>query len=591
MSCYSEVVPMDWRAMSRSRSRAPMDWRATSRSRSRPPASAPPFEYSFQDGERLAFPSLETDPLASDISGHRRPHPLATSTTGSALRIPISTSASGRHSPSSSMPNHFSLPAVYENVAEQSHAIPMPGLPGSRNPFSVNYAPSLSAYPSPTAHPSSLPSFGLHGLSRLPAAVAPPEQRSFPRHVRKTSFDHTVSKEGILAAVTGRHQVNGKPSLAAGSLIGTKRRADAPHAESMLRGDPPSVAASPVMDSPDGSQRFPRTSPFPSTPFNFSFSGYNGFFDLQGAATLPQEYGTVLPAEEAHQPGSYRDHPSHPSSLSTATYSPNSGSPPAPHERLSAAAAAASTAIAEGYVRLSTANLTGVDETGLNYHQHLMGLMYSSLDGTSGLVHHPYTHVDPTQILSGEHGDGAFASLHPSPSSDGWNGFNSSNAASPEPHNASNASTPPSAEGSSNGNGNGNGNMSRNPSRKIASTKRVKQDSAARSAAAQRKRAGEGGGAANGQLRSSTSTPDLGSAAGGGQGKGGNEEGDAASTVCTNCQTTNTPLWRRDPEGQPLCKSGTHLAAWACILRVRVWERALTAPFFLVQATHAACFM
>jgi hypothetical protein len=24
-------------------------------------------------------------------------------------------------------------------------------------------------------------------------------------------------------------------------------------------------------------------------------------------------------------------------------------------------------------------------------------------------------------------------------------------------------------------------------------------------------------------------------------------------TMCTNCQTTNTPLWRRDPDGQPLC--------------------------------------
>jgi GATA-binding protein len=27
------------------------------------------------------------------------------------------------------------------------------------------------------------------------------------------------------------------------------------------------------------------------------------------------------------------------------------------------------------------------------------------------------------------------------------------------------------------------------------------------------------------------------------------------TTTCTNCHTTNTPLWRRNPEGQPLCNA------------------------------------
>ncbi|KAI1870719.1 uncharacterized protein JN550_004865 [Neoarthrinium moseri] len=39
------------------------------------------------------------------------------------------------------------------------------------------------------------------------------------------------------------------------------------------------------------------------------------------------------------------------------------------------------------------------------------------------------------------------------------------------------------------------------------------------------------------------------------QGAGGNQGDGSAPTTCTNCFTQTTPLWRRNPEGQPLCNA------------------------------------
>ena len=74
-------VPMDWRAISRSRSRAPMDWRPASRSRSRPPMTG------MSDLQnQFKFPS--SSPPKRDVTspsipipgsaGRRSPHPSVT---------------------------------------------------------------------------------------------------------------------------------------------------------------------------------------------------------------------------------------------------------------------------------------------------------------------------------------------------------------------------------------------------------------------------------------------------------------------------------------------------------------------------------
>lgn len=206
--------------MSRSRSRISMDWRPLSRSRSRPPSQAQAVDqsaqYGWQDG-RVAFPSYGSE---SDLAALQAN--LAAADPQLQGRGPLMSGIAqalrneNEHNLSSSLPAQLHMPTVYESdvTAADGHQptqYDVPADPSSRSVHLDHLTHSISAFSSPQFHPSSLPSLGLHGPSRATfSTAAPPENFSFPRHVRKTSFDHTVSRAGILP-VLGRHQVNGRP--------------------------------------------------------------------------------------------------------------------------------------------------------------------------------------------------------------------------------------------------------------------------------------------------------------------------------------------------------------------------------------------
>jgi GATA-binding protein len=162
-------------------------------------------------------------------------------------------------------------------------------------------------------------------------------------------------------------------------------------------------------------------------------------------------------------------------------------------------------------------------------HQ-MLGLSYP-LYGPSGNSHlsNPYAYVDPSQILGYSTGNEIFLhNLQTSPASDPTTGFNSSATASPEPGTSDSGSK----------------------SRKIISIKRSVQINSNSFGKVPESTEEEN----TAQTQESDTPPD-----GGADGRTEDSNKEVVATLCSNCHTTNTPLWRRDAEGQPLCEPSWRL--------------------------------
>jgi GATA-binding protein, other eukaryote len=159
---------MDWRAVSRSRSRISMDWRPTSRSRSRPPT------ITFDQHGAISTPHFEERHPFMSTQDHQKPHndpyfPTDSSIRGPTTRpIPVTSSSAGRQSLTHMLPPRSDLLSVYE-TEEPSSVFD----PHSEHRFS-NFNKSLSSYNSSSFAPSSNPL-----IERAHRIVRPPSQLHF----------------------------------------------------------------------------------------------------------------------------------------------------------------------------------------------------------------------------------------------------------------------------------------------------------------------------------------------------------------------------------------------------------------------------
>lgn len=267
---------MIWQVPSRSRSRMSMDWRPGSRSRSRP-ATMGRYEHEeahshalLEESEELAekqrrqsqlsYPSREGSRTREGmmIASANAESSTANSSVSAGIPIPQSSSGSSAHSTS-----HIRHAAALRASQFDEFEDGMEDHSGPATPFDSHHSPLPpfdfpnqfpnrhhyvhSGFGGPSFLAASLPNHlapfpaadpsghgrapGLSGprlksredtSSSLtkPSTLANENQKpAFPRFVRKTSFDHTVSRAGAVGEGSGRHQINGRPAPPDSSLV------------------------------------------------------------------------------------------------------------------------------------------------------------------------------------------------------------------------------------------------------------------------------------------------------------------------------------------------------------------------------------
>ncbi len=469
--------------------------------------------------------------------------PTSHSGSGSGLAQSLQQNSFAAHQLSSSQPAFEYDQAVRTAAAFDVFASAMTNSSGSSEAFNSGSGPTSSKMSRGASQQPTLPGISGPGLVAESEENFHPQYGFLPRRVRKTSFDHTVGMpvdhgKGMLPPPRAA-QPRKRPAESSPGMDGVPS-----HGRTAAGNMPP-------LDMPTAASTMVPPGSFPNTAFTFTYPpNYENFFDLSAASTnTPANGHQILASPLASDLAHVDDDRNWLESLSAGVQHGSSGSVGASPASFGRSPSGFEMAQAANVAAMRTGSLPAAAEGFNNYdfNQLMQQYLQSNVIGENGQVT-----INPAQVLGGTAGHGSQLG--------GLSAFSSPAADSPQSVSGAANSAKPLGPTRPMPKTIGGRQLTRDEAgRKVSATlpKPIRSNSSPNLATLnlQPLSTGERGGKGSAKVSSKQNQGKSGpgTPTSDDSGPGSVITGGETPTVCTNCHTTNTPLWRRDPEGMPLC--------------------------------------